>query len=108
MGHIEHNKLVRDNIPEIIAGNGAVANTRTLNDVEYRKRLLEKLVEEAQELLVSDGYLEERADVEEVLRAIDEHLNYGSEAIEAARSKKAEAKGGFNLKIFLESTDSDD
>ena len=45
-----YNKLVRDNIPEIIKGNNdGEAVTRILNDDEYKKALEDKLYEEYQE-----------------------------------------------------------
>ena len=47
---IEHNKLVRDRIPEIIRATGKTPVTRTVADVEERKRrLIDKLIEEVQE-----------------------------------------------------------
>ncbi|MCI0711669.1 MAG: nucleoside triphosphate pyrophosphohydrolase [Chloroflexi bacterium] len=54
----EYNKLVRDNIPEIIAANG--------------QALRQKLVEEAQEVLQAkpDELVNELADVYEVLDAL--------------------------------------
>ncbi len=106
MGKIKvHKKLVRDKIPEIIKASNAVAMTRLLSDDEYRKELLKKLVEEANELLESDGSLDERADVAEVLRAIDTLFGYGTDVVEQARAKKAQERGGFDKRIFLESTE---
>ena len=44
-----YNKLVRDNIPSIIKGNGATPITRILNEEEYKKELEKKLYEEYNE-----------------------------------------------------------
>ena len=41
------NKLVRDNIPNIIENNGEKAITRILSDKEYRVELYKKLLEES-------------------------------------------------------------
>lgn len=102
MGEIIYDKLVRDKIPAIIEEDGESPITRVLGDAEFRRRLLEKLVEEANELLVSDGELGERADIAEVLKALDPILGYTDDAIETARAEKAERRGGFEQRIFLE------
>lgn len=102
MGEIIYNKLVRDTIPAIIKNDNQIPVTRVLDDAEYRKRLMEKLIEEAQELLNSDGDIQERADIAEVLKALDDALGYTSDEVEYARREKAEKRGGFTQKLFLE------
>jgi len=102
MGEIVYNKLVRDNIPQIITDDNQTPVTRVLGDDEYRVKLLEKLVEEANELLEADGDMGERADIAEVLKALDTHLGYTDDEVESARAAKAEKRGGFEQKIFLE------
>jgi len=64
-----YNKLVRDNIPEIMIKNGAKPVTRILTEEEYLKELNKKLLEEVNEYLES-GSIEELADIEEVIIAI--------------------------------------
>lgn len=104
MGEVVHNKLIRDKIPEIIRMHGATAVTRVLTEEEYRRALLDKLIEEATELRDDNGSLGERVDVEEVLRAIDHTFGYDADTIEAARADKAAARGGFEQRIYLEKT----
>ena len=60
-----YNKLVRDNIPSIIKGNGATPITRILNEEEYKKELEKKLYEEYNEVLEASGEdrIEELADM---------------------------------------------
>lgn len=100
----EHNKLVRDKIPIIVAQNGAIAETRILyDDQEYFDELCKKLVEEAKEV-TDDPCIHELADALEVLRAIGKRLGYSMEDIEAARRKKAEERGGFDDRVYLIST----
>lgn len=62
-------KLVRDRIPEIVAAEGGQQNVRVLDDDEYARALLDKLVEEVNELrAVTDSVtLEEAADVYEAV-----------------------------------------
>ena len=102
MGEKIHNKLVRDKIPDIIQADGGEPVVRILPEDEYRQELLKKLVEEATELLESNGSLDERADVAEVLRAIDELLDFKASDVEQAREQRVDKRGGFKLRIFLE------
>ncbi|MDX2776267.1 nucleoside triphosphate pyrophosphohydrolase [Streptomyces caniscabiei] len=97
-----HNKLVRDAIPEIIEKNGQKATVRVLTKEEYTKELLRKLVEEARELLASNGDLDERADVEEVLAALDDTFGWTEKDIRDARVKKNAARGAFTRRLYLE------
>ncbi len=97
-----YNKLVRDRIPEIIASdNGKTCSIRTMQPVEYLKALNKKLQEELQEYLES-GEVEELADLEEVLRAILDVKNVSYDDFESIRIKKANERGAFKKRIFLE------
>ena len=96
-----YNKLVRDKIPEIIEADGKTCKTRILSDEEYIASLEAKLNEEVAEYQ-ADKNLEEMADVLEVLQAICIARGYSLEELEARRSKKADERGGFADKIFLE------
>ena len=100
-----YKKLVRDKIPEIIRNKGGLPVIRTLDDEEYKQELLKKLVEEANELLESKGDMGERADVAEVLLAIDQSFKLKSEEIESTRRTKTLERGGFSDKIYLEKVD---
>lgn len=100
-----YNKLVRDKIPEIIQNNGAkTVNIKILNDEEYLISLNTKLEEELKEYLES-GEVEELADLEEVLRAILDAKNTSYEKFEEIRQNKANKRGAFKNKIFLESVE---
>ena len=96
-----YNKLVRDKIPEIIEADGKACKTRILSDEEYIASLEAKLNEEVAEYQ-ADKNLEEMADVLEVLQAICIARGYSLEELEALRAKKANERGGFAGKIFLE------
>ena len=100
-----YNKLVRDNIPEIIKGNNdGEAVTRILNDDEYKKALEDKLYEEYQEVLDASGEnrLEELADMLEIMISLAKIEKANLEKIiEIAKKKKAK-RGGFDKKLYLE------
>jgi len=100
------NKLIRDRIPEIIRENGQRCKTRILSDAEYLGALDAKLSEELQEYLES-GALEELADLLEVIRAVIAARGGTMEEVEAIRTSKAEARGGFDRKLFLEYVEND-
>ena len=102
-----YNKLVRDKIPGIILSNGAKnCKTRVLDDDEYLKYLKLKLQEEVNEYLESEE-IEELADIEEVIRAILNASNVDYSELELIRNSKAEKRGAFNDKIYLESVEED-
>ncbi len=100
------NKLVRDNIPNIIVENGGVAYTRKLSDEEFKHELIKKLNEEYNEVVNSNGKdrLEELADMLEVIKylAIVEGSSL-EEVIEISKVKSLK-RGAFDKKIYLEKT----
>jgi len=96
-----YNKLVRDKIPEIISSNTGVATTRILDNTEYLQELNKKLLEELQEYL-ADNNIEELADIVEVIYAILDYKKTSIEEFEQIRKSKANKRGAFSKKIFLE------
>lgn len=99
---IIHNKLVRDKIPQIIEASGKSCITRVLPDSEYLAALDVKLREELNEYL-ADGSMEELADLLEVMMACAKARGHDFCEVEAIRREKAEKRGGFEQRIFLES-----
>lgn len=97
-----YNKLVRDNIPEIMIKNGAKPVTRILTEEEYLIELNKKLSEEVNEYLES-GSVEEIADIWEVILGILNTKGISIEELENIRKDKANKRGTFNKRIFLES-----
>ena len=102
MSTIHHNKLVRDRIPEIIEGSGKTCVTRILPQEEYLAALDAKLTEELAEYQ-ADKSMEELADLLEVMMAVAEARGHSFAEVEAIRRAKAETRGGFRERIFLES-----
>ena len=95
-----YNKLVRDNIPEIMMANGAKPVTRVLDEQEYLQELNKKLLEEVNEYL-KDGNVEELADIQEVMNAILKVKGVSQEAFEEIRIQKVKKRGAFNRRIYL-------
>lgn len=98
-----YNKLVRDNIPQIIKHSGEKPITRLLNDEDYLKALVTKLGEECDEFM-TDLSLEELADVQEVVLALADVIASRAE-LEGVRMQKTDERGAFRGKIFLERTE---
>lgn len=99
------NKLVRNHIPEFIKRDGQIAKTRTLSTAEYKKELLNKLIEEATEVNQATDDLErivELADVCEVIDAIKAAYEIDSAELTRAQTRKRRERGGFDDQIFLE------
>ncbi|MGE8207028.1 nucleoside triphosphate pyrophosphohydrolase [Heyndrickxia sp. NPDC080065] len=99
-----YNKLVRDNIPEIIKSNGKTPKISTLSDEEYIIELKKKSIEEIQEYIETSNdndALEELADVLEIIHACAKIHNADFDKVEAIRREKAEHRGGFEKKTFL-------
>lgn len=100
---MQHHKLVRDRIPEIITEHGERPATRILDDVEYKQELKKKLHEEVEEFDRSES-IEELVDVLEVVYALSATQKVSTEQLEAIRQEKQKERGGFDKRIFLMET----
>ena len=100
-----YNKLVRDNIADIILSNGETPITRILSNDEYKQELEKKLYEEYQEVLnttTSNDRIEELADMLEIIISLAKLENKSlNDIIEVAKIKR-EKRGGFEERIYLE------
>lgn len=98
-----YNKLVRDNIPEIIKSNGEEPIVEILDDSTYKVELEKKLLEECNEVLLSTGNerLEELADLLEVVISLANLENKTLDDIELIREDKKTKRGGFTKKLYL-------
>lgn len=107
----QHKKLVRDRIPEIIRENGETPHTRTLGDDEYKAELKKKVWEEAGEVMSAiesdapDDIIKEIGDVQEVLDAIIDAFDLGTEEVARTRAERLRKRGGFEKRIFLDSVE---
>lgn len=94
-------KLVRDNIPEIIASQNKKAVISVMNDEEYYQALLMKLSEETHEFL-EDQNKEELCDILEVVYALAETMHISITQLEQVRKEKRERNGAFKKHLRLE------
>lgn len=99
-----HGKLVRDRIPEIIAGNGEVPRVRVLSADRLFPALVAKLHEETDELASAGpgDILGELADVHEVFVTITTLLGYTVDQVEQASARKRSARGAFSEGYWLD------
>ena len=101
-------KLIRDKLPEIMRASGIRVVEHILEKDDYVKRLKDKLLEEAKEVIESKSeteICEELADLLEVIRALLKVYAIDFEHINHTAQKKREEKGGFDNRIYTEFVD---
>ena len=100
---VEHNKLVRDKIPEIIRASGNKYEISNLLDDEYIEALRQKLVEEAEEVVIAKPkeLPQELADVMEVIEALMTATGIEPEKVREIQKEKRSQRGGFDNRIKL-------
>ena len=105
-----YNKLVRDNIIDKIINNDEIALYRVLDDIEYKKELLNKLKEECNEVVdafnngTSANMVMELADVLEVINYLAKSINVNMQEVDNVAMMKKMKNGGFDKKYYLEKT----
>jgi len=96
------NKLVRDNIPDIIKEKNGTCEVEVLNDNDFYKALIEKLKEEVLEFEKDDN-LEELADIYEVFTTLLISKGLTLSDVQTAAAKKRKKNGGFSRRLFMKS-----
>ena len=105
-----YDKLVRDNIPNIIIKNGEKPVTKILDYDDFKEQLEKKLYEEYLEVLEtknSEERIEELADMLEIISYLAKIENKKLEDVINVANIKRNKRGGFDNKIFLEKVISD-
>jgi len=99
-----YNKLVRDNIPNIIKSNGEKPIISILDDNRYKEELEKKLYEEYKEVIDSNysSRIEELADMLEIINALAKLEDKTLDDVIRVAKDKVEKRGAFDKKIFLE------
>jgi predicted house-cleaning noncanonical NTP pyrophosphatase (MazG superfamily) len=105
MSKVFYNKLIRDNIPEIITKNDGEYEVRALSDdAEFQQELFKKITEEAQALSKvrkRGDFLSEYADLMVVLDALTRQLEFTEADIRVAIEENMQKKGAFKKRLFL-------
>jgi predicted house-cleaning noncanonical NTP pyrophosphatase (MazG superfamily) len=102
---IYYNKLVRDNIPDMIKAKHENCEVRHITDVqELQQELFKKIREEAQSLSMTrnkNDFLSEYADLMVVLDTILEQLEVSKDEVVEARRQNLLKKGAYKKQNFL-------
>lgn len=104
------NKLVRDKIVDQQIASGADPEYYTLDPTEHAEALVAKILEEAQEIPVSDRdeAIKEIADVQQALDDLKTVLGLDDQEIANAQAVKNERAGAFANGVFVESVTVDE
>jgi predicted house-cleaning noncanonical NTP pyrophosphatase (MazG superfamily) len=99
----EHNKLVRDRIPEILAQQQVPFAVEAMSPVDYRQALRQKLVEEAQEAATAPDadLITELADLWEVMDATLQAYGLDRQQVLACQRQRQLERGGFTRRLRL-------
>tara|TARA_B100001094_G_C18053243_1_gene731145 strand:+ start:345 stop:653 length:309 start_codon:yes stop_codon:yes gene_type:complete len=97
-------KLVRNNIPEIIADSGRSCEYRIASKEEMKSTLFEKLEEESREFLENPG-IDEAIDIYEVFLGILNHWSIDFLDVVNHSYYKRDSRGGFSKGVILESVE---
>lgn len=104
MKRYQFDKLIRSKLPARMIDEGVSINSSKLSESEYIIQLKNKIVEEANEVLLTknnEHLTIELADVMEVIHAIAEASNINIEDIEKARLEKRNVNGHFKADNYI-------
>jgi len=99
-------KLIRDQLPQMMRASGIQVFEAVMEKDEYVKRLKDKLLEEAKEVIASasaEEVREELADVWEVMSALVKIYAMEWTDIQQAAELKRSKKGGFDGRVYVDS-----
>lgn len=103
---VYYNKLVRDNIPDIIKAKHEACGIRPITDIqEFQQELFKKIKEEATSLSMSrtkEEFLEEYTDLVVVLETILQQLDISREELHRVREENLLRKGHYKHQHFME------
>lgn len=104
-------KLVRDKVTKKCLDDPGVLHTecRELDKQEFRRELVHKIHEEADEIPLGDNQrdesLKELADLQEVVDALRQDFGFSVEQVQAEMACKKQSKGGFDRRYYIEYND---
>jgi len=102
---IYYNKLIRDNIPDMIKAKHKECGYEQITDSqEFQQELFKKIREEAMSLAMTrtrEDFLKEYADLMMVLETVIHHFDISTEDLKQARIDNHLKKGGYKKQYFL-------
>lgn len=104
-------KLVRDRVVSNCLDDPEVVHTeyRELDSQEFRRELVCKVHEEADEIPLGDKQrdeaLKELADLQEVVDALRRAFGFSDEQVKEEMARKKQKKGGFDNRHYIEYND---
>ncbi len=104
-------KLVRDKVVKKCLDDEEVLHTeyRILDKQEFRRELLRKVHEEADEIPLGDNRrdesLKELADLQEVVDALRQDFGFSIEQVQEEMARKKQDNGGFDNRHYIEYND---
>jgi len=104
-------KLVRDKVVKKCLDDEEVLHTeyRILDKQEFRRELLRKVHEEADEIPLDDNQrdesLKELADLQEVVDALRQDFGFSIEQVQEEMARKKQDNGGFDNRHYIEYND---
>lgn len=105
MPEFKLNKLVRDKLPYDYKKLDQVAKYKELTLAEHKAELINKLIEEADEMKAVGSIDEIKSEIADVQQALDDLIKlYDINPIEISKiqQKKFDKKGGFSNGVFVE------
>lgn len=111
MEKLQFNKLVGDNVVPKLEARGLQFEARTIEgDEEFARELVNKIVEEAEEVRDSVDRAElvkELADIVDVIAALRELKGITDDELAAAIASRREKRGGFSKRQYVLWTEDD-
>ena len=104
-------KLVRDKVVKKCLDDEEVLHTeyRILDKQEFRRELLRKVHEEADEIPLDDNQrgesLKELADLQEVVDALRQDFGFSTEQVQEEMARKKQDNDGFDNRHYIEYND---
>ena len=98
-------KLIRDNVPELMAAEGKKLKVRTLDGAEFITALENKLIEEIQEMRQAADAEERKSKLAylyEVIETLIAASGFSESEIREIQNKDRSTRGGFSKRLFLE------
>lgn len=104
MEKIYYNKLCRDKIPNIIREKGFECEVRIVEDDEFKREIIRKVLEEAtgvSNLRGPENLVKELADLVITIEAVKKEFGITKDMLKDAVAKSLSEKGGYDAHNYL-------